>query len=622
MTEDELLRRSKEYGWSDKTPEALLEECLRSVLPCESIDIYEQFSFEQRRRQLHEDGSLVTETFVRLTDVDVYNRIMENTRPAIAQIGLDRRVELTVPAGDISNYYLREQQLVLDGLSYTVENIVGGTLTLAPNHDPCAYEYFPVSRFEFVDYQIVDKCSDKGKLDINLAVAKTKRDIYAYWKSTCGYRIGNDSTFALENCSDCSEEKTVSVLEITLPSEKTDPWKISATLAFILNDLFKTLFPRSHQNLFAVVRGENACDGLIEAITSGKTQDREKIVTSLIPFTLSNTPEKRTASTVYIVEYSCVERGMIGVLYRNRERVLRTVQEYLRWYLTEKIQPDGTVTHRGTELLFGGKTIPAVFAPDDLLSVLDRLIGIQKSMAPQMPAPVEKHMEFSNVCWFCGRKALVMRQYGDGRKICNMCYDHQVTDQAEIIQMLDSVKQLMDEEYGIRTLRNVHIRFKSAEAIRRQTNAPGDERRLGIYDRREKRLLLENGGPKVPVYAMLIHELIRCWQYTDLPMLSLKRLRVFRKDAQLLQQLLEAHASLVEVETMRMQHEKTYADRQERMLLKRNDGYGKAYRFIRNRFDKQRSEDSSMNAVSFMKQFAEDLVKHQESLDWDNEKNS
>lgn len=622
MTEDELLRRSKEYGWSGKTPEDILEECLRSVLPHESIDIYEQFSFEQRRRQRHEDGSLVTETFVRLTDVNAYNRIMEKTRPAIAQIGPDRRVELTIPAGDISNYYLREQQLVLDGLSYTVENIVGGTLTLAQNHASCAYEYFPVSRFDFIDYQIVDKCSDKGALDLNIAVAKTKRDIYAYWKSACGYRIGNDSTFTLENFADCSEEKTVSVLEITLPSASADPWKVSATLAFILNDLFKTLFPNSHQNLFAVVRGENAFDGLIDDITTGKTPDREKIVTSLLPFTLSSTPKNRTASTVYIVEYSCAERGMIGVLYRNRERVLRTVQEYLRWYLTEKTQPDGTVAHSGTELLFGGKTIPSVLAPKALLEALDQLMGIPETVTPQIPVPVEKHTEFSNVCSFCGRKALVMRQYEDGRKICNMCYDHQVTDQAEIIRMLDRVKQLMDEEYGIRPQWNIHIRFKSADAIRRLSNAPRDERRLGFYDRQENRLLLENGGPKVPVYAMLIHELIRCWQYTDLPMLSLKRLRVFRKDAQLLQHLLEAHASLVEVETMRLQHEKLYADRQEQMLLKRSDGYGKAYRFLRNRFDERRSEDSSVNAVSFMKQFAEDLVKDQESLGWDNEKNS
>ena len=147
--------------------------------------------------------------------------------------------------------------------------------------------------------------------------------------------------------------------------------------------------PRWHQNLFAVVRGENAFDGLIDDITTGKTPDREKIVTSLLPFTLSSTPKNRTASTVYIVEYSCAERGMIGVLYRNRERVLRTVQEYLRWYLTEKIQPDGTVTHCGTELLFGGKTIPSVLAPKALLEALDQLMGIPETVTPQMPVPVD-----------------------------------------------------------------------------------------------------------------------------------------------------------------------------------------------------------------------------------------
>lgn len=621
MTEDELLRRSKEYGWKDKTPEALLEECLRCVLPHEkNIDIYEQFSFEQRRRQLHEDGSLVTETFVRLADPQAYNRIIEKTRPAIAQIGLDRRVELTIPAGDITNYYLREQQLVLDGQSYTVENIVGSTLALTQNNDPYAYEYFPVSRFEFVDYQIVDKGLDHSKMDMNIAVAKTKRDIYAYWRSNCGYRISNSSTFTLEHLSDCSEEKTVSVLEITLPSASgADSRKVSATLAFILNDLFKTLFPHSHQNLFAVIRGDNTFDKLTKAIESTETPDRETIVTSLIPFTVSQTPKQRTESTIYIVEFSCLEHGMISALYMNRERILRTVQDYLRWYLSANEQSGSTVSRRGTELLFGGATIPSVLAPDALLKVLDQMIGIQKSVIPQMPTPVETDIDFSNTCSFCGRNALVMRQYNDGRKICNMCYDHRVVDRDEIRQMLQSAKQIMDKEYGIRSFQNIHISFKSADEIRHKTNAPRDERRLGFYDHQKKLLLLESGGPSVPVYAMLIHELIRSWQYTNLPIPLLRRLRQFHKDEQLLQQLLEGHASLVELETLRIQNENDYADRLEKMLLKRTDGYGKAYRHLREKFSERRRNDHTLNAVSFMKQYADDLIKHTESLDWNNE---
>ena len=68
-----------------------------------------------------------------------------------------------------------------------------------------------------------------------------------------------------------------------------------------------------------------------------------------------------------------------------------------------------------------------------------------------------------------------------------------------------------------------------------------------------------------------------------------------------------------------MQDRKVYADRQEQMLLARNDGYGKAYRLIRRKYNEKRSKDSSVNAVSFMKQYAEDLIKQKERLDWKHE---
>lgn len=625
MTEKELLRRSKEYGWTYEKPEKLLQKCLESVLPPEkSINIFEKFSFEQRRRQIREDGSLTTETFVRLADAEAYHRILEKTRPAIAQIGLERRVELTIPVGDISNYYLREQQLVLDGLNYKINDIIDGTLLLTQCNDPYAYEYFPVSRFDFQDYEIVDSCLDSSMLNMNIAEAKTKRQIHGYWRSNCGYRIEGDGIFSLEHLDNCTEEKIASVLEINLPDAKGegDPWKVSATLAFILNGLFKTLFPYNHQNLFAVVRGENAFENLVQSITDSQKQDTETIVKSLIPFTFSRKPENRTASTVYIVEYSCVENGMIGLLYMHRDRILRTVQDYLRWYLSEKKLSDGTVAQRGTELLFGGKTVPAIFAPDELLAILDEMIGVEKQEEPQEAEVEDADLEFPHICTFCGRKAFVMHQFEDGRKICNMCRDHQVTDQNEITRILDDVQQFMEDEYNIRLRRNIHIRFKNADEIRTETNAPRDERRLGFYDRRNHRLLLENGGPRVPMCAMLIHELTRSWQCTDLPMSLLKKLPAFRKDSRLLQQLLDAHASLVEVETMRMLHEKTYADRQEQMLKNRDDDYGKAYRFIREKFDTRASESSSENAVSFMKWLTEELISHKGSLDWNNEKDS
>lgn len=615
MTETELLRKSKEYGWPCQTPEALLKKCLEAVLPTEaSINVFETFSFEQRKRQLQEDGSLTGETLIRLVDSDVYDRIMAMTCPAVAQIGTDHRVELPIPAGDITNYYLREQQLALEGLCYKIVDISRDTVFLTQCSDPYAYEYFPVSQFDFRDYKTVDQCMDGSLLNVNIAVAKARRQIHGYWRSNCGYRIEGDGIFTLEQLDHCTEEKTVSVLEITLlqTGDSENQRRLSATLAFILNDLFKTLFPYNHQNLFAVVRGE---DAFVQSIHDGAAT--ETTVKSLIPFTLSQAPENGTAATVYIVEFSCLEYGMVELLYLNRDRILRTVQRYLDWYVNAETLPDGT--KGGTALRFGGSSIPAVLWPEGLLALLNEILDGESSEEPPVTGPVFPEPEYAEICTFCGRKAGVVHRYEDGRRICNICRNHQIKDQSELPRLLEQVQQLMEEEYDIRLPRNIHICFKNADELRHETNSPRDERRLGFYDWRENRLLLESGSPRVPVCGMMVHELTRAWQHTNLPMPTLKKLPAFRKNSRL-NQLLEAHASLVEVQTMRKLHEETYADRQEQLLMDRQDGYGKAYRLIRKLFDNRVRENVFENAATFMKWLASELIGREGSLDWNNEK--
>lgn len=356
MTERELLRRSREYGWTYHQAEEVLQACLSAALQTEGeLNIFEHFCFVPRLRQRKQDGSLISETFVTLSDMTAYDSILAQVRRARVQIGTERCVEVPILAGDISNYYLREQQLVLEGISYRVDEIRDGTVFVTQYSDRYAYDYFPVSRFQFENYRITDGCVDSSGVNVNLAAATATRQIYGYWKSNNGYQINDQGIFTFNEIPQTSapEQKSVVILELKLSANQQPITQNAAvTLAFILNGLFKTLFPYTHQNLFAVVRGERSRELLKHTVHNCQPDHAEKIVQSLIPFVAGGGDWQFDDRTIYIVEYSCLEYGMVRTLYKNYNRILRTVQNYLTWYLTPKGAGKQTMT--GSDLNFGG----------------------------------------------------------------------------------------------------------------------------------------------------------------------------------------------------------------------------------------------------------------------------
>lgn len=601
MTEEALLQKSRQYGWSFQSAEEVLQACLTTLLPEEpGINLFEHFSFRQCQRQLEQDGSLVTETFVTMVNAQAYDRVMALTRRARVQVGPDCSFELPIPAEDLTNYYLRDQQLALHGQSYKVDLIRDGVLFATQHNDNWnAYDYFPVSRFGFEDYQLLDHCLDSAFLDLNIATAKTTRQILGYWKSNCGYRIGSDGIFTFESLADSpvNECKQVAILELNLKQSQmgSTPEHVTLALAFILKDLFKTFFPDTHQNLFAVICGQEG----------GTPRSTEEILSSMVP-RVSNAPNKSGVQTVYVVEYSTPEYGMIKLLYRNWHRIIQTVQDYLSWYLSPGTA--GANTLLGTELHFGGQTLPANLPLPDLLRLLKAITGQDSAEADSSDAPADTDPVLSHTCAFCGRRALIMPQVEDGRLMCNNCFDHQVTDRNEIRTMLARILRTMEKEYGILLRKDLKIRFLSADELRPQTEGLTDNRLLGVCQPEAGLLLLESGGPRVPMKGTLIHELVRCWQWDNLPLSRLSKALDAKDGDRQLNLLLEGHAFFVEVMTMNLMHEKAYARHLDRLLLQRTDGYGKSYRLLKD-FYEQRIQDRTVNGLTVMKQLSEDVME-------------
>lgn len=667
MTEEELLKRSREYGWSYINAERVLEACLKTILTSgETYSVYENFRFTQRQRLLDDGSGFVTETFVTLGDTEAYQRIISQIRRAVVQIGPDQRMELPILQGDISNYYLREQQLVLGGYSYKVGAVADGTIYVTQYNDSFAYEYFPVSRFGFQEYTVIDPCVDSVYLDMNIATAKVTRDSYAYWKSNNGYRIGGDGVFTLESLADgvVHEEKTVNILEINIAEAIMGdaPRNVALTLAFILKGMFKTLFPYTHQNLFAVVPGEVEDENaLLERILAcGAENERDDIVRSLIPVIPVDAPVREGAQVIYIVEYSCVEYGMIRLLYQNHERILRMLQDYLSWYMTRETsdragteperreddmeegrtevgsmgighteegdgelhdlsepgtglyEPEepgtGEETLTGRELHFGGAEIPRVLDPGTLLNILSKITGEEIRVPVEVKRPLEMDIELTNTCTFCGRSAPFMREFSDGRWMCNLCYDHQVNQREEVKELLADTMRFMEMGYGIHLRKNLNIRFKNAEEIRRETGVGMGGRVLGFYRHSGYQLWLESRGPKAPMTSTLCHELTHSWQHDNLPLNRLRKALPKAKRDELMLMLLEGHASYVEVETMHLMHEESFARRQEKMLMARDDEYGRGYRLLKDYFESKKAEGSHMNAFSIMELLVQEII--------------
>ena len=195
--------------------------------------------------------------------------------------------------------------------------------------------------------------------------------------------------------------------------------------------------------------------------------------------------------------------------------------------------------------------------------------------------------------------------------MCGHCKDHQITQRDEIKSLYFETVEFLKSGYGIPLRKNIHVRFHSAEAIRRETKDIGGDggRILGLYTPRRHQLLLETGGPRVAMQSTLIHELTHAWQFDNLPLRELMRkLPALTRNRQRLI-LLEGHAVYVEVDAMRRKNETEYADRLSQSYLSRQDEYGAGYRFISGYLRQKEEEGSHMTPFAAMELLVKDIME-------------
>jgi hypothetical protein len=109
--------------------------------------------------------------------------------------------------------------------------------------------------------------------------------------------------------------RSKAVLEFQVPGASAE---VRRTLATLLNEAFVTLFPQAHPYVVAV------------------TSDPDGVMGDLLHGFSADSPAD---DSIFIIEDSVVDLGLLVTIERNWRRILDTLADYLRWYATPAPQP-------------------------------------------------------------------------------------------------------------------------------------------------------------------------------------------------------------------------------------------------------------------------------------------
>lgn len=691
LTEKELMERAKSAGWKYETVIDLLRACLNVVLTKGEIhNVFECFHFEEEKRFITSENCFSHETRVTLIDENIRARLLSELQYAALIEKGNQKTELEILAENITNYYLRDQLAVFLGHYHRITRITDQLIYAEQCMPSTLPQYYPVSKFVFDEssWEEKDSCVDTEYIDWNLCESKVHRRIYGYWACNSGNELVNPDVTTWNSVCDSDHKPIIIVKEkchvLEINIRKTgieEKWEETAVLAAcMINGLAKTLFPRTWQNLYAIT-----ADGPQEEFF-GRLNDEtdticpEEIIRSVIPWAENPRTKSNKFITIYILEFSNVEFGMVQMFYDNREKILSLIKEYLEWYLeaeevsdknvendsvenaeevseqTEKNEKEMSEKQEETEgeetkeekeaeeeiigdseedlrklleeaiqingeaskwnenidyrryLKFGLDRTPKIFAPQQLLDVCEKnIVKHEVPNADQNPVSITGNI---NRCTFCGKPALFTVHLQDGRCMCSNCKDHQIKQKDEIKQLFRDTIRILEKDYGIKLRKNIHVRFQSADTIRRATGVMEGGRVLGFYNRANHQLWIEARGPKICVQGTLIHELSHTWQFDELPLKKLyEKLPGTKEQKDALQlMLLEGHAVYMEIETMRRLHEEEYAKYLHEYTMMRKDEYGNGYRLVADYLKNKEAEGSHMTPYEAMKDLIHAII--------------
>jgi hypothetical protein len=245
------------------------------------------------------------------------DRAIESLRPAYFYVEDDKDSTNFVGAllyGHVYQSMLPGQFVTYGGKYYEIERInpagtEGGVVVRrAADHIHDRRSYRQNRTFELADLRLSDSLGASvtvGGTSIRRCLANVRVQTHGYVESSSRSALGTSRTVQMDDIPDRNYANTA-VLEVRLPN--VDP-AVRRTVAVLLNELFVTTFPNSHQFIVAV------------------TSDPEREVTGL----LSHVQMEEDSDAIYIAEDSMMDLGLTIAVERNWDRYMEIITDYLAW---------------------------------------------------------------------------------------------------------------------------------------------------------------------------------------------------------------------------------------------------------------------------------------------------
>lgn len=363
------------------------------------------------------------------------------------------------------------------------------------------------------------------------------------------------------------------------------------TLALLLGEMMPSYLPEAHQYLGVCLPAAAAGatgDGLGEPDTGTERDDSSErafgvtgALDRLVP-RLDGLPDDEAHDpdghvTLYLVEDSPFEIGLVAALMRKLDNVIDDLREYLEWW---ERNPD-----KATYLRFGGDRIPPSLRLDEALDFLRPFRGTGPQHYDDVGDPGQRRGdvesgtfldEGGNECSFCGRgfEPHALETF-DKRLRCKDCAAEAVDTMSELKALYRHARKTFEKRHGVTLPTRIEVRFTDAGEVLEGLGQPvgptirGANRYVGFARHHDGRyqIYLENGHARHNVQATIVHELAHIWQFANLPTVMDDK------------ELIEGHAVWVAIDYLhylRYPHLESFRAH----FLTRDDVYGLGYRRV------------------------------------------